>query len=394
MVSHTAAYCAVNGVGKYGNTGPDQHDCAKRDFHWSGKLEASMRKGNLGMWSRLRGGLAALILAALFAVAVSAVVRAESVAEFYKGKQVTLLVGYSPGGGFDARARVVARFMGRHIPGNPEIVVQNMPGAGSKRLANYLYNAAPKDGSVFGIINETMATNPLFKVPGTEFDALKFAWLGSLLKDPSICFAWHDSGIESMDDLLTKEFIVGATGTGSTSYILPVTMNKFLGTKVKAIPGYKGSKGIYLAVEQGEVHGMCGLTWQTLKSIKSDWISEGKIRVIGQMGLEKDANLPDVPLMSDMAKNADAKAAWQLIFANRQMANPYVAPPGLPEDRKRALRLAFDATMKDPEFLSEMKDLGTVIDPSSGEEIDALLARVYAEPNNVVGLAIDTLGNL
>lgn len=316
---------------------------------------------------------------------------AGSVADFYRGKQLTLLVGYSPGGGFDTRARVLAEFMERHIPGKPEIIVQNMPGAGSKKLANHLYNVAPRDGTVFGVVNETMATNPLFEVPGTDFDALKFTWLGSLLKDPSICFAWHDSGVETMDDLMEKEFIVGATGTGSTSYILPNTMNRFLGTKVKAIPGYKGSNGVYLAIERGEVQGMCGLTWQSLKAVRPEWVSKEKVTIIGQMGLAKDPNLPDIPLMLDMVENADDKAAWKLLFANRSMANPYVAPPGLPKDRKLALRRAFSATMRDPDFIAETKRLGMIIRPSTGEEIDALLARTYEAPDEVVDLAIDVL---
>jgi tripartite-type tricarboxylate transporter receptor subunit TctC len=332
-----------------------------------------------------------MIISVLFAIMITGEAGADSVTDFYKGKRITLLVGYGPGGGFDTRARIVGKFMGRHIPGNPEIVVQNMPGAGTKRLANHLYNVAPRDGTVFGVINEAMATNTLFKVEGTEFDGLKFTWLGSLLKDPSICFAWHDSGIKTMDDLMTREFVVGATGTGSTSYILPTTMKRFLGTNIKAIPGYKGSKGVMLAVEQGEVQGMCGLTWQTLNTFKPDWVSEGKVTVIGQMGLGKDPDLPDVPLMLDMVKDEDNKAAWKLLFANRAMGNPYVAPPGLPADRKQALRRAFDATVHDPEFLAEAEKLKMVIRPSAGEEIDALLEQTYAAPGHVVDLATEVL---
>ncbi len=156
---------------------------------------------------------------------------------------------------------MLARHMSRHIPGNPTIVPQNMPGAGSKRLANYIYGVAPKDGTVFGVINEAMANHTLFNVEGTEFDSVKFTWLGSLVSDPSICFSWRESGITSLDDVMTGEFIVGATGTGSTSYILPLTMINLLGAKVKPIPGYKGSKKVMLAIERGEVQGMCGGSW-------------------------------------------------------------------------------------------------------------------------------------
>jgi tripartite-type tricarboxylate transporter receptor subunit TctC len=281
--------------------------------------------------------------------------------------------------------------MRRYIPGNPEIVVQNMPGAGSKRLANHLYNVAPRDGTALGVINESMATNTLFKVQGTEFDGLKFTWLGSLLKDPSICFAWQGTDIETMDDLMTREFVVGATGTGSPSYILPTSMKRFLGVKIKVIPGYKGSKGVQLAIEQGEVQGMCGLAWQSLNSVKPDWVSEGKITVIGQMGLAKDPTLPEVPLMVDMVEDENSKAAWKLLFANREMGNPFAAPPGLPEDRKQALRRAFDATVRDPEFLAEAEKLRMVIRPSAGEEIDALLEQTYAAPGHIVDLAAEVL---
>lgn len=343
------------------------------------------------MFYRFSSGALAGMLLAVLAAAPVAPARAESVAEFYKGKQITLLVGYGAGGGYDTRARVVARFMGRHIPGNPAIVVQNMPGAGSMRLANHLYNVAPRDGTALGVINEFMALNTLFKVQKTEFDGLKFTWLGSLRKDPSICFAWHDSGIKTLDDLKTREFIVGASGTGSLSYILPITMKRFLGAKIKAIPGYKGSKGVMLAIEQGEVQGMCGLPWQSLKSLRPDWVSEAKVTVIGQMGVAKDPDLPDIPFMVDLAEDEDDKAAWKLIFATKAMANPFVAPPGLPEDRKQALRRAFDATVRDPDFLPEAEKLKMVIRPSTGEEIDVLLEQIYAAPAQIVDLAAEVL---
>ncbi len=339
----------------------------------------------------LRTGVPAMIISVLFAIMITGEARADSVADFYKGERITLTVGYSAGGGFDTRARLVARFMGRYIPGNPDIVVQNMPGAGSKRLANHLYNVAPRDGTVIGSFNQTMATDNLFKVPGTEFDGRKFLWLGSLLKSPAICFAWKGSGIETMADLKSKKFIVGATGTGAPTYILPVTMNHFLGTQIEVIPGYKGSNGVMLAIEQREVQGICGTNWDSLVATKPDWISEGKVTIIGQMGLAKDPALPDVPLMLDLVEDENDKAAWKLLFVNRSMANPFAAPPGLPEDRIQALRRAFDATVRDPEFLAEAEKLRMSIRPNTGEEIDALLEQVYAAPAHVVDMAVEAL---
>lgn len=345
------------------------------------------------MMTRMKVGFRAVVFAVVAVAAMNGEVKADAVADFYSGKQVTLLVGYGPGGGFDTRARLIAKFMGRHIPGNPGIIVQNMPGAGSKRLANHLYKVAPKDGTVFGVINEAMATNPLFGVEGTQFDALKFTWLGSLVKDPSICFAMQGSGIKTMDDLTTREFIVGATGTGSTSYILPTTMNQFLGAKIKIIVGYKGTSEITLAAERGEVHGMCGLTWQNLNALKPDWVPDGKATVIGQMGQAKDPALPDVPLMLDLVKDKDDRATWKLLFANREMGNPYVAPPGLPADRKQALRRAFDATVRDPEFIAEAAKSGMALSPNTGEEIDALLKQTYVASAQVVDMAIEVLSS-
>lgn len=316
---------------------------------------------------------------------------ADTVADFYSGRQVSLLIGYSAGGGYDAYARVLARHLGKHIPGNPTIVPRNMPGAGSLTLANYLYNIAPRDGSVLGTIARGMAMEPLLSGDGVRFDARRFSWIGSLNNEVALCVSWHDSDVKTMDDLFTKQLIVGGTGSGSDTDIFPIVLKNLLGARIKLISGYPGGNDILLAMERGEVDGRCSWSWSTVISRRPEWLDDGKINILVQIALEKHPDLPDVPLVTEFADGDDELRAMELIFSRQVMGRPYLAPPGIPAQRRAALRRAFDATTRDPEFRADAERLELELNPVTGEQIDALLARIYGAPDTAVRLAAEAI---
>ena len=322
---------------------------------------------------------AAFVIAALM-LPVSA--GAQSVAEFYRGRQVQMLIGYSAGAGYDLYARVLARHMGKHIPGNPTIVPQNMPGAGSLKLANYLYSQAPKDGSVVGMVSRGMATEPLFG--DAKFDPTKFAWLGSITSEVSVCATWHTSPIKSWSDISAKDFTLGGMGSASETDTFSMLLRNMFGAKMKLVSGYPGGNDVNLAIERGEVDGRCGWSWSSIKSQKRAWLKEKKINVIVQMGMAKHPDLPNVPSLIELAKTDEQRQMLRLIFTQLVLGRPFMAPPGIPEDRKIALRQAFDATMKDPEFLEEAAKLDLEISPVGAQAIDDLLAELYRTPKSVV----------
>jgi len=337
----------------------------------------------------VRGGLAAccLVLAASAARADDA-----ALARFYKGRNIQLYIGYSAGGGYDIYARVLARHMSDHIPGNPTIVPQNMPGAGSLRLANYLYNVAPKDGTAFATFARGMATEPLLGGQGTQFDARKFTWLGSVTDEVSVCAFWHTSGVATWQDMLTKQYTVGGTGSASDTDVFPNAIKRIFDLKLKLVTGFPGGSDVVLALERGEVNGRCGWSWSSLVSRSKRLYDEKQIFVPVQLALHKHEDLPDVPVIVDLTQDQKRLAALRLIFARQTMARPYVAPPGLPEDRKQALRTAFEETMKDPDFLAEAQKTELEVHPVTGAEIDKLLGELYATPKDVIQLAIDAIG--
>lgn len=316
----------------------------------------------------------------------------EAVARFYKGRTIQLYIGYSAGGGYDIYARVLARHLGDHIPGKPTVVPQNMPGAGSLRLANYLYNVAPKDGTAIATLARGMATEPLLGGTGTQFDARKFTWIGSITDEVSVCAFWHTSGISTWQDLLTKEYTVGGTGSASDTDVFPNAMKQIFHLKMKLVTGFPGGSDVVLALQRGEVNGRCGWSWSSLVSRNKQMYDSKEITIPVQLALHKHEDLPDVPVIVDLTKDPKELAALRLIFARQTMARPYLAPPGLPEDRKQALRRAFDETMKDPEFLAEAKRTDLEVRPVTGAEIDALLTELYGTPPDVVKLAIDAIG--
>ena len=312
---------------------------------------------------------------------------ADPVEEFYRGRQLSLLIGFEAGGGYDLNARAIAQHMGRHLPGKPTIVPRNMPGAGSLRVANYLYSVAPRDGTEFGIFARTVPLDPLLGGKDAKFDARAFGWLGSPSNEVSTCVAWHTAPVKSAADLMTKELITGGTGTASPSTFFPNILNAVLGTHIKVVEGYGGTADSLLAMERGEVEGNCGWGWVPMKATKGDWLASGKIVPLIQLGMKKAPDHPEVPLALDLARTDEDRQVLELVFAPQIFARPITAPPGLPPERLAALRRAFAETLADPAFLADAAKQQLEIDYVSPAEIDALLARLYATPPAIIARA-------
>ena len=328
-----------------------------------------------------RGLRALAVAAAVVAPAWSG--QAQSVAEFYKGKTVEVYIGYSVGGAYDVYARLLARHMGKHIPGNPTLVPKNMEGAGSLRLANWLYTVAPKDGTAFGTIGRGVPFDPLLGRPGAQFEATKFSWIGSANDEVSICAAWHTTPVEKLEDLKTQEMMVGGVGGSNDTDQFPRIVNGVLGTRMKVISGYPGGADINLAMERGEVQGRCGWSWSSVVATHPAWIKDKKIKILAQMSLAKHPDLPNVPLIMDLARTDEERQILRVIFARQVMGRPFLGPPGIPPERLAALRKAFMDTMKDPEFLGEAKKGELEITPVPGEDIEKLVAEVYQTPKEI-----------
>jgi tripartite-type tricarboxylate transporter receptor subunit TctC len=325
------------------------------------------------------------IPAALFALVASvAAAPAQEVGEFYRGKSIVLDIGYSVGGSYDLYARLIAERLGSHIPGNPTVIPKNMEGAGSLRLANYLYTAAPNDGTVIGAISRGAAFDPLLNEGGAEFDGSKFSWIGSANNEVSVCVALGSSGITKFDDLFTKPLTIGSTGAADDTYQFPALLNAVLGTKFNIVTGYPGGNDVTMALERGEVQGRCGWSWSSIKTTRPHWVDRGRIIVLVQMSLSKHPDLPDVPLIMDFAKTKEQRQIFKMIFARQTMGRPYAAPPGVPADRLAALRKAFMDTMTDENFLNTAEQNKFEINPVDGEKLEALVKRVYQTPPEVV----------
>jgi tripartite-type tricarboxylate transporter receptor subunit TctC len=310
--------------------------------------------------------------------------RAQNPAAFYAGKSIELDIGYSVGGGYDLYGRLLARHLGKHIPGNPAIVPKNMEGAGSLRLANYLYMAAPRDGTVIGIVARGIAFDPLLNESGAGYDATKLSWLGSANNDVSVCVALTTAGITSFDQLYDRSLTIGSTGIADDTYQFPAVVNAVLGTKFKIVTGYPGGNDVSLAIERGEVDGRCGWSWSSVMTTRPTWVAEKKIVVLVQMSLAKHPDLPDVPLIMDIAKTDEQRQIFKLIFSRQVMGRPFLAPPGLPPERLAALRKAFDDTMADKEFLADAAANKFEINPVPGTQIQAMIKESYETPPEIV----------
>src|SRR3712207_3260388 len=307
--------------------------------------------------------------------------RADAVADFYRGKTITLLIGYTPGGTYDAYGRLVARFMGDHIPGKPTIVPRNMPGAASRVAAAHLYNVAPRDGTMLATADQSLA---LAQAMGEklQFDVTKFTWIGNPSAGNNTTVTWHTSGVKTIEDAKAREVTMGATG-GSTSSQYPKAMNSVLGTKFRIITGYPGGNDINLAMERGEVAGRGSDSWASWKGTRPDWLREGKINILVQIGLTKAPDLQHVPLLMDLAGNPEDRAVLKLLSAPSVIGRPIFGPPGVPAERVKALRQAFDATMKDPAFIAELEKAQLELEPVSGAELERLVNEIAATPKPI-----------
>ena len=322
----------------------------------------------------------------------------DQVAQFYKGRQINVIVGSSAGGGYDIYARLLSRHMPKYIPGNPAMVVSNMAGAGSNAAAAHIYNAAPKDGTVIGALQNSAVLDALLDAllgdtKRLRHDATKFVHLGSATIDHYVCIARADAEVKSFKDLLTQELIIGASQPGTSTRDFPAMLNNMTGSKIRLVSGYPGTREITLAIEKGEVKGLCGFSWSSLKAQRPDWLRSGFIRVIVQ---EHDKGHPDitrmgVPLAVDFARTPENRRVMELIYSSETFGRPYMMSPGVPVDRVAALRKAFMETMRDQELLAEAQRIGLVIDPISGEELQALAEKLFATPVAIVEQAKQAL---
>ena len=324
----------------------------------------------------------AVLLAAVFAAVLAE--NSEAQQPFYRGKQMTLLIASGVGGGYDTYARALARHMTRHIPGNPTIVSKNVPGAGGLIAANTLYNSTPADGLTFAALTNGAAMEPLFGEQAARFDAQKLNWIGSIGKLENICITWQGSPITRIEQAKTREVAVSASGAGGNSSIMPRILNQVLGTKFKVIGGYAEGSGSTLALERGEVDGVCGLSYSTLKTMHADWFRDRKVNVIVQIGLQKLRDLPDVPNALDLITNPDDRRVLELILIRQEMGRPFALPDGVAADRVALLRQAFEATLKDPAFIADAQKLQMEIDPLTGAQIEGLLKTAYSAPRPIV----------
>jgi len=314
----------------------------------------------------------------------------EDVAAFYKGKVVRLLVGIGVGSGYDINARLVARYLPKYIPGNPTVIVQNQPGAGSLSMTNQLYAGGPFDGTAIGASFNGLPTTPLLQPAGARFEAVKLNWVGSTNRETQAMYDWHTAPIEKLSDLTTTEMIVGAQAPGSTQYDYPKLAEKLFGWKFKVITGYEATPKIHLAMERGEVHGTWA-NWSTLKAISEQWIKDKKIRILAQWALRKHPEMPDVPLILEQAKTPEQKQSLDLALARLEFGRPFFMPPNVPAERVNAIRRAFDAVMKDKEFLDEADKLKIEIDPLGGEQVAALIEQIYKTPAATVERVRDAM---
>jgi tripartite-type tricarboxylate transporter receptor subunit TctC len=315
--------------------------------------------------------------AALLTIMQAFSASAQAPADFYRGKTIELYINVSVGGGYDLYARMVARHLGKHIPGNPIVLPKNMEGGGGMRLANWLYNVGPKDGTALGAVARAMAFEPLLGNKGAQYDGRKFNYLGSANDEVSVCVAWHTSGVKTFADAQKTQLVVGTGGVSDDTYQYPAILNHMFGARFKMVPGYPGGNDINLAMERGEVQGRCSIPWSTVKATRRFWIDENKVNLLMQYSLAKHADLPDVPLVMDLAKTEEQQTILKLIFGRQVMGRPYVAPPDVPKERVAMLRKAFMDTMADKEFLAEAEKAKFEVTPVSGDKIETLVQEVY-----------------
>ncbi len=325
------------------------------------------------------------------ALATTGAARADAVADFYKGKTITMVLSAGAGGGYATYAQAFAPYFAKYIPGNPVIAHPNMPGAGGLRAMNHLYNAAPKDGTFLGLVHSSVPFAPLYGIKGAAFDPRKMNWIGSINSSSAICVSWTASGVTKWQDLFDKDYIVGGTGAGSQMETMPAMINKLFGTKIKIISGYTGGADVYLAMERGEVHGRCGGLVSSIQSTRPEWFPKNRIAVPIVVALERMPMFPETPAIVEFAKDQQTRQILELSLAPLKMDRPILAPPGVPEERVAALRKAFHEAMNDPAFVAEAHRINIELGEISGEKLQQVVNDAFAMPADVVKAANDAM---
>jgi tripartite-type tricarboxylate transporter receptor subunit TctC len=320
---------------------------------------------------------------------------AQPVADFYSGKQIQMLIGSGAGAGFDAYARLVARHLGKHIPGHPTVVPMNKPGAGGLTMTNALVNVGPTDGSAIGAPQSSAPVEGLLHLlsrggAAAKFDATKLNWIGSASQDVFVLFDWHTARPKTFSDLMSTEMLLGSSGPNTDGSLIAIALNKLLGTRIKLVTGYNVSSAEMLAMERGELDGNA-MAYASVSTMRPDWIRDGKIRFLAQMGMKPHPDLKGVPFVLDLVKSPEDRKVLELIFAKYQFGRPYFVPPGVPADRVAALRAAFDATMKDPELLADAEKMRLEINPVSGTDVQAMIEKLYRTPEPLARRTRDIL---
>jgi tripartite-type tricarboxylate transporter receptor subunit TctC len=326
----------------------------------------------------------------LLALAVALPANAQAQGETFAGKNVSVIIGFGAGGGYDMWGRIVARHIGKFLPGKPNAIAQNMPGAGSYVAASHIYGAAPKDGTVFAIIARDAALGPLSGAPGARFDATKLSWIGTPTKEHNVCIAYHTVAVKSVADLREKQLILGDTGPGTGTRSYPKVLKALLGYKFKLVGGFQSSADVFLAMERGEVDGICE-SLDSINNRRPDWISGKKVTVLLQAGATPHSDLKDVPNVLDLARNDEERQALEFLYAGQGIGRPFVAPPDMAADRLKMLRDAFNATMKDAEFIADAKRSKLELEPDDGEHLAALIKKIYATPKPIIDRVTDLI---
>jgi tripartite-type tricarboxylate transporter receptor subunit TctC len=318
---------------------------------------------------------------------------AQQGSDSFWGKELSVYIGSTPGGGYDQYGRLLARHIGRHLPGNPAVVPRNMPAGGGREVMSYLYNVAPKDGTAIAITLRDVGFDPLLIAgEAAKYDALRLTWLGSMNAETSLCVSWATAPFRSLQDTMEHEIIMGSSGPDASDSVHPRLLNQIAGTKFKLVEGYQGSTEVHLAMERGEVQGRCGLGWDSIVSRYKQWLDEKKIVLLVQMALDKHPDLPNVPFVMDLARTERDRQIASLVLGPNKMGRPIFAPPGLAPERVRILREAFAATMRDPQLKADADKMRVPIEWLSGADTEALVKRLYATPPEVIAATRKLLG--
>jgi tripartite-type tricarboxylate transporter receptor subunit TctC len=330
------------------------------------------------------GAIGAVALAALLGIGSAS---ADAIEDFYKGKSVTVTIGTEAGGGYDQYARTLSRHMGRFIPGQPTFIAKNVPGADGLQATSRLYSIAPKDGTEIGTFHRDIPVLPLLGLVKIDYDPTKFGWIGSMNEETTICMSWHTSPVKKFEDTFTNQLIVGVTAAGATLDTFEAPLINLFGAKLKVVAGYRGGQNIDLAMERGEIDGRCGVSWSSLVVRNADWFKDKKINILLQLGLDKHPDLKDVPMVQELVTSQQDKDALNLLLIPGLIGRPYLTPPDLPKERLAALRQAFDATLKDPQFLADAQKQRMEVQLVPGEQVDRVVRAAYEAPKPVLDRA-------